>query len=284
MKKNKAAIARGMFIAAGLCGALISHVVFADGRLTPQDALVTTLIDKSVLAGSLAHNADGTLNYDDNGSARFVYSGKIFSVGTNEKTGELKELKDQIGTIEGEAAFPKEFVAMTAAINYMMDMQAQGIKVPMPPMPAVVPWTCNHCKMVVAGTTYLSIVDVLGPNGSPAMKGMFDQMLIGGAAGASKSMGMDGRAFTGLTPASYDPINKTMSVRMAGCSAVVAVDGPQAGKMGTLCMNSTATFNVSKAIAIVDNQGNPVGYQPTSDISAQGSSNCITVLHTPLTM
>jgi hypothetical protein len=68
---------------------------------------------------------------------------------------------------------------------------------------------------------------------------------------------------------------------MAGCSALVAISGSQAGKMGTLCMNSTATFDVSGAKATFDSSGNQTGYEPGSTISATGSSNCITVLHKP---
>ena len=136
--------------------------------------------------------------------------------------------------------------------------------------------------MIVGDSTYVSIVDALDPKtGNPDLIAKFDQALIGGAAAAFDSMRMDGRAFTGITPASFDPTTKTMSVRMAGCSALVAISGSQAGKIGTLCMNSTATFDVSSAKATFDTSGNQTGYEPTSAISADGSSNCVTVLHTP---
>jgi hypothetical protein len=254
----------------------------AGGNLTPQDAMVTTIFEKSVIEGNLAHGTDGNLAYDAAGNARFVYSGKVYSVKTDDATGQLTKLDNQIGTIEGEAAFPKAFVSMSTGINaLMLDNTWDGT---MPQMPSVVPWTCNHCLMKVAGTTYVSIVDALDPNNpyySQDMVNKFNGGLMDGAAGALDNMRMQGRAFTGLTPASFDPATKTMSVRMAGCSALVAIDGPLAGKVGTLCMNSTATFNVGQTILTgVDSYGMPT-YDPTSDISAKGSSNCITVMHSP---
>jgi len=282
-RKTLAKAAIGNLIAVSLlAGVALSSAARADGSLTPQDAMVTTIIEKSVLSGGLAHDANGNLAYDSAGNSRFVYSGDIYSVETDPRTGQLKELERKIGTIEGEAAFPKDFVAMTAGINSLMDAMLAGQQVTFPKMPPVVPWTCNHCKMVVGDSTYVSIVDALDPvNGNPDMIAKFDQALVGGAAGALQAMRMDGRAFTGLTPASFDPMTKTMSVRMAGCSALVAISGSQAGKLGTLCMNSTATFNVSGAQATFDSSGNQTGYLPTSNITATGSSNCITVLHKP---
>jgi len=272
---------------------LVSMNANANGGddLTPQDALVTTIIDKSVIHGELAHDDQGNLIYDTKGYARFQYTGKIYSVETNRTTGELKEMEDQIGEITGEAAFPKEFVGLSAAVNAMMS----GIWTdPMPAFPPVVPWTCNHCEMTVNGTKYVSIVDVLNPKLADGVTenpyfniyGIADNFnggVDGGATAALATMGMDGRAFTGLTPASFDPVTKTMSVRMAGCSALVAIEGPNTGKMGSLCMNSTATFNVSEAKAVFSEEGHHmVGYEPTSTITADGTSNCVTVLHTPL--
>jgi hypothetical protein len=279
-------------------GGLLSAALLAsvnasagDDDLTPQDAMVTTIIDKAAIEGSLAKK-DGELIYDMHGSARFQYTGKIYSVKTNRHSGELKEMNDQIGEITGEAAFPKDFVFLSAAVNEMMSGNWTD---PMPKFPAVVPWTCNHCKMVVDGTTYISIVDALSPtlpDGKTAnpyyniggIADNFDGGVDGGAAAMLATSGMEGRAFTGITPASFDPATKTMSVRMAGCSALVAIDGPHAGKMGTLCMNSTATFNVSEAHGVFDSHHHMVGYDSTSSISAIGTSNCVTVLHKPLVL
>jgi hypothetical protein len=283
-KKAFSKMVMGGLVSASL---LVSVTAFADDHdhgipLPPQDSMVTTIIDKSVIHGSLAHDADGNLIYDNAGNARFQYSGKIYSVETNRYTGELKELEKQIGDITGEAAFPKDFVALSAGVNALMQSMIDGSwDGTMPQMPSIVPWTCNHCLMTAGGTTYVSIVDVLDPANpyySPEMAAKFDAGLLDGASGAFDSMRMKGRAFTGLTPASFDPVTRTMSVRMAGCSALVAIAGPLAGKVGTLCMNATATFDVSGAIVSVTSG---TGYEASSAISADGSSNCITVMHTP---
>ena len=58
----------------------------SDIPLPPQDAMVTTIIDKSVIHGSLAHDSNGNLIYDNAGNARFQYSGKIYSVETDNTT------------------------------------------------------------------------------------------------------------------------------------------------------------------------------------------------------
>ena len=317
VKKGFSSVVTGTVLTVSLA---IGGSVFAAGQggtpLPVQDAtnMVTTIVDKSVIEGSLAYDEfSGDLLYDERGYARFVYSGKVYAVETDDTTGELKKMSDDpIGDITGEAAFPKDFVALSAGVNalmqQMMDVAAAGgdpMSVPMPQMPAVVPWTCNHCLMNVAGTTYVSIVDVLDPDSefySEDMADKFDAGLMGafdeygnpvydeygnpvlGSAVAKASMGMEGRAFTGLTPASFNPMDKTISVRMAGCSALVAIAGPHAGKVGTLCMNSTATFDVSGAKPIFDMSGDKpklIGYEPDSRISAKGTSNCVTVLHTP---
>jgi hypothetical protein len=290
--KNKAIskVAVGSLLSASLLtSVMFSSMVKADTPLPPQDSFVTTIIDKSVIHGSLAHDAiSGELLYDKAGNARFVYSGNIYSVETSKYTGELREMENKIGSITGEAAFPKDFVALSAGVNALMQSMQDGTwDGTMPKMPSVVPWTCNHCHMFAGGTEYVSIVDVLDP-ASPyynkAMADKFDAGLIDGAAGAFDSMRMKGRAFTGLTPASFDPVTRTMSVRMAGCSALVAIGGTLAGKVGTLCMNATATFDVSGAIPTFDFSTSPptlTGYDSKSAISADGSSNCITVMHTP---
>ena len=289
-KKAFSKIVMGTLMSASLLSVMsgAANARDRDIPLPPQDSMVTTIIDKSVIHGSLAHDADGNLLYDNAGNARFVYSGKIYSVETNPRTAELTEMENQIGDITGEAAFPPEFVALSAGVNALMQSMLDGSwDGTMPQMPSVVPWTCNHCLMTAGGTTYVSIVDVLDPTSpyySKDMADKFDAGLMDGAAGAFDSMRMKGRAFTGLTPASFDPVTRTMSVRMAGCSALVAIAGPLAGKVGTLCMNATATFDVGGAIATFDFTTSPpqqTGYEPTSAISADGSSNCIPVLHTP---
>lgn len=66
---------------------------------------------------------------------------------------------------------------------------------------------------------------------------------------------------------------------MAGCSAVVGVEGPNAGKVGTLCMNSTATFDIGGAGSF--DPENPEAAVLNARITAVGTSNCVTMLHTP---
>ena len=256
--------------------------------LPPQDNGMSITIDKSLIHGSLAHDEDGNLIYDKAGNARFQYTGTIYSIETNDEDGSLKKMSDEpIGEITGEAAFPPQFVALSAGVNGLMQQMADGTwDGIMPQMPSVVRWTCNHCDMTVAGTRYVSIVDVLdatdangdpNPLYNPQMAAAFDAGLMDGAVGALDTMRMEGRAFTGFGPTSFDVETRTMGVRMAGCSALVAISGPSAGKIGTLCMNATATFNVSAAIPVISN-GQLVGYEPNSAISADGSSNCVTVM------
>lgn len=296
-KKIFSKVMLGSLVAGSLLASVTFSATASAGNLTPQDSMVTTTFDKSVINGSLLHDTDGNLIYDKAGNARFAYTGQIYAVQTDASSGELTAIGGQIGSITGEAAFPKQFVAMTAGINsYMQAYLAAVAAGTTPPamgkMPAVVPWTCNHCVMNVNGTTYISIVDALDPYESDgitpnpyysqAMAEKLDAALYGdpntGATGsqvALATMRMDGRAFTGVGPASFDPVGRTVSVRMAGCSALAAISGPEAGKIGTLCMNATATFNVSDAMMSTTDAN---GYDPKSQITANGSSNCVTVM------
>jgi len=75
---------------------------------------------------------------------------------------------------------------------------------------------------------------------------------------------LDGRAFPHLGAVEvYDPItNPTQAVRMGGCAGVRANnEGDYAGKVGTLCLNGTFTFD--------------------ADFNGHGVSNCSIALHTP---
>jgi len=287
----------GFFSAAMLASASANA-----GNLPAIDSKVTTTFDKSVIHGSLAHRCvdsnnnetgeinntcAGPLDYDDAGNARFIYAGQIYAVGTNNQTGELTTLANQIGTITGEAAFPKQFVALSTAVNGLMTKMVNNTwDGNMPPFPAVVPWTCNHCDMTVGGKHYVSIVDVLNPNSqyyNPNMVKMLNDKVADfdqsgnpipntGADAVFNDTRMKGRAFTAFGPASFDPASRTMGVRMAGCSALVNLTDMT---IGTLCMNATAVFNVGETTA---DSPNIYGYDETSQISADGSSNCVTVM------
>jgi len=228
----------------------------ADNNLPPVDRFLTTLIDKSVIAGSIEKDpATGMIAMDGNGNLKFSYTGKIYSVETNGKTGRLKELDSVIGSIQGQASFPMSFAGMAMGMKAYMD----GVG-PLPAIPPVIAWTCNSCKMVVGDSTYVSVVDLSGQN-------LFSDAAI-------NDMRMQGRAFTGLGPVEIGKLSaQSMSVRMAGCSAVVGVAGSNAGMLGTLCLNGTFTFD----LAGID-LSNPMA----SNIVGTGTSNCITVLHTPI--
>ena len=223
------------------------------GTLPPIDNYLNTYFDKSVIAGSLQHGA-GPMGFaqDAAGNFLFNYTGKVYGVVTDGNA-KLVTTSNQVGTVEGQAAFPMDFAMLAMGAKDFMDGKG-----PLPPIPASINWTCNHCNLKVGGNQYVSIVDTAG--------GPFSDAAI-------EAMRMQGRAFTGLGPVEMgqvDPVNQSMTVRMAGCSAVVGVAGPDAGKLGTLCLNGSFTFKLADLA-----QGN---------LSGTGTSNCVTVMHTPMQM
>jgi hypothetical protein len=260
-EKNKMQSLRNCIaITALVAGVGLNTAVSAGGytggaALPPVDSLLTTMFDKSVIAGSIAKGADGTLAFDPAGNLMFNYSGKVYSVDTSARNGKLTGLEKQDGTVEGQAAFPMSFAQMAMGMKAYLD----GVG-PLPSdLPPVIDWTCNHCNLVIGDSTYQSIVDVA----------MF-------SPAATEAMRMKGRAFTGLGPVEVGQLSaQSMSVRMAGCSAVVGVAGPDAGKVGTLCLNGTFTFDLSGI-----NLANPM----TSNLVGTGTSNCIIVMHKPLAL
>jgi len=244
----------------------------ADLALPPIDAYVTTIVDKSVVAGSIRKDANGYIVVDVNPSdatdqgVLFDYSGTVYSVETAGGSGQLKALEKPIGTIQGTARFPMSFAQ--AAMGAKAAMMGLG---PMPQMPPVIPWTCATCTMVVGGNTYRSVVD--RPDLLPGASQM-DAATLASAVGELK---MQGRAFTGLTPVEVGRLvpGNSLSVRMAGCSALMGASGSNAGKVGTICLNGTFSFNLSQVVL------DPATAM-TSTITGTGTSNCITVLHTPM--
>jgi hypothetical protein len=297
--RHAAVAATALVIGLGFSAASLAHDGNRDGRqinLTPEDATTKTIFDKSVIRGEIRKDADGNMVIypGKNGTLEaigdpssddqllFDYTGDIYSVKTDEDTGELIKMREKIGNIEGTAAFPVNFAFISAGFKGIMDLLEAGYTlqdamnaVHITQLPPVLDWTCNHCKMVIGDSTYVNIVDALDPiNGNPEMIAKYDGMIMGGAAGALDSMRLDARAFVGLTPTAMNPITKEMSIRMAGCSAIVGVSGTNAGMLGTLCLNSTATFNVSGTSTTTPiNNG--------SSITGSGTSNCVTVLHFP---
>ncbi|HEB83262.1 MAG TPA: hypothetical protein ENJ11_10410 [Gammaproteobacteria bacterium] len=101
-------------------------------------------------------------------------------------------------------------------------------------LPATLPWTMTEETIKVNGSTFV-----------------FEEELTG-------------RAFPQLGPVEDPNVTGTMSLRMAGCAGVreVSGEGEYAGKVGTLCLNGTFTF------------------QPNFD--GKGVSNCTIVVHDPL--
>lgn len=236
--------------------------------LPPVDNYMKTVFDKSVIAGQITGK-------DDAGMYKFEYSGDVYSIKTDEENGVLTAMDDKIGTIQGQAAFPPAFITMATEMSAYL--KGQG---PMPAVPPAMEWTCNQCKMVVGDNTYVSIVDAAkDPNFAYMLNTNFPNH---GAAGFVDATRMKGRAFTGLSPVEIGKLlngddGMSMSVRMAGCSAVAAVAGPDGPQfdaetgemtvppmMGSLCMNGTFTFDLNSPSA-----------------AGTGSSNCVTVLHRP---
>ena len=101
-------------------------------------------------------------------------------------------------------------------------------------LPATLPWTMSDdFAMIVEGTTFT-----------------FEEILTG-------------RAFPHLGPVENPAVTGTMALRMSGCAGLRANDeGEYAGKVGTLCLNGTFTFNQA--------------------FEGVGVSNCSIAIHEPL--
>ena len=245
-----------------------------DKSLPPIDDFVKTIFDKSIIAGNIT-------GVDSTGKYTFDYNGDVFSVKTDDDSGTLTGLDEKLGTIEGQAAFPQAFVDMATGMKaYLATCTPTGCTGDMPAIPPSMDWTCNKCKMVIGDNVYVSIVDAAkDPNFAHMLNTNFPN---DGADGFVEATRMEGRAFTGLGPVEIGGIlngsaGMSMSVRMAGCSAVVAVAGPDGPQfddggnmidppmMGTLCLNGTFTFDLN-----------------SPSVAGTGSSNCVTVLHRPI--
>lgn len=75
---------------------------------------------------------------------------------------------------------------------------------------------------------------------------------------------LTGRAFPHLGPVVDPSITGTLALRMAGCAGLreISGEGDYAGKVGTLCLNGTFTFDQA--------------------FNGKGASNCTIALHDPL--
>lgn len=195
---------------------------------TPSLTVTNTISDVDGFVGGFI-DSSGDINYDmmnpDNVSIIYPITGEVYATLTNGMTGETLGSYNQKGTISATVLFPTSFFGL------MGDWSV---------LPATMPWTMTNdlsgydqFAMKVSGTTF-----------------SFDEELTG-------------RAFPHLGPVENPQETGTMALRMAGCAGIRANDeGKYAGKVGTLCLNGTFTF---------DQQFNGVGV-----------SNCSIAIHDPL--
>ncbi len=101
-------------------------------------------------------------------------------------------------------------------------------------LPETMPWTMTEETIKVNGSTFV-----------------FEEELTG-------------RAFPQLGPVEDPSVTGTMALRMSGCAGLreISGEGDYAGKVGTLCLNGTFTFD--------------------QQFNGKGVSNCTLVLHDPL--
>ena len=194
---------------------------------TPSLTVVNTISDVDGVVGGFIDN-EGNINGDmmnpNNVSIIYPITGEVYATMTNGYTGETQGSYNQKGTISATVLFPTSFFGL------MGDWGA---------LPVTMPWTMTNdlanfspFTMEVSGTTF-----------------SFDEELTG-------------RAFPHLGPVENPQETGTMALRMAGCAGIRANDqGEYAGKVGTLCLNGTFTF---------DQQFNGVGV-----------SNCSIAIHDP---
>ena len=214
---------------------LSSATVFAGkghGRLynpnTPSLTVVNTISDVDGFVGGFV-DSNGDINFDmlnpDNVSILYPISGEVYATLTDGDTGETLGSYNQIGNITATVIFPTSFFGL-------MDDWGD--------LPATLPWSMtndfegyNEFAMLVEGTTF-----------------SFNEELTG-------------RAFPHLGPVENPEDTGTMALRMSGCAGIRANDeGEYAGKVGTLCLNGTFSF---------DELFNGVGV-----------SNCSIAIHDPL--
>lgn len=101
-------------------------------------------------------------------------------------------------------------------------------------LPETLPWTMTEETIKVNGSTFI-----------------FEEELTG-------------RAFPRLGPVEDPAVTGTMALRMSGCAGLreTSGEGDYAGKVGTLCLNGTFTFD--------------------QQFNGKGVSNCTLVLHDPV--
>jgi hypothetical protein len=212
------------------------------GQGSPQvfnpnsDALTITNSISDVdgaIGGFVCPNGDITYDpMDECGVETILYpiSGPVYATMVNPSTGETMGAVTERGAVDATAVFDVSFFGLTGDWSLL---------------PATLPWTMNEFQMSIGGSVF-EIIDEDDPiTGMPAMP-------------------LTGRAFPGLGPVENPMVTGTLALRMAGCAGVAETTGMgrYAGKVGTLCMNGTFTFDL--------------------EFNGKGVSNCTIVLHDPL--
>ena len=197
---------------------------------TPSLTVVNTISEVDGIVGGFI-DSNGDINYDmmnpDNQSIIYPISGDVYATLTDGTTGETLGSYTQKGTISATVLFPTTFFGLMGNWGEL---------------PATMTWTMTNelvddgygaFTMVVDGTTF-----------------SFEEELTG-------------RAFPHLGPVENPQETGTMALRMAGCAGLRANDeGEYAGKVGTLCLNGTFTFD--------------------QEFNGVGVSNCSIAIHDPL--
>lgn len=192
---------------------------------TPSLTVVNTISDVNGYVNGFI-DGDGNVNGDmynpDNVSIIYPIEGEVYATVTDGRTGETLGAFNQAGSITATVLFGTSFFGL---------MQPDWGS-----LPATLDWTMmeDTFEMKINGSTFA-----------------FEEELTG-------------RAFPHLGPVENPMETGTMALRMSGCAGLreTSGEGDYAGKVGTLCLNGTFTF---------DEMFNGVGV-----------SNCSIAIHDPL--
>ncbi len=203
----------------------MSNTAFAGGINNPNPAPLTITNSISEVNGYVGGfvDTDGNINGDMMNPNNVTILYPV--AGTVNATMTNVQSGETLGSVSETGDITATVKFPTSFFGLMGDWSA---------LPATMPWTMDDFAMNLNGSTF-----------------NFTEELTG-------------RAFPHLGPVENPMETGTMALRMAGCAGIseVSGEGDHAGKVGTLCMNGTFTF---------DQQFNGVGV-----------SNCTVALHTPL--
>ena len=197
---------------------------------TPSLTVVNSISDVYGGVGGFIHH-DGTIDGDMSDPASiktiiYPIDGEVYATVTDDDTGVTLGAYVEEGTVDATVLLDASFFGLLSPYWSAI------------PPTATLPWTmADDFKMVINGTTFTVEEELTG------------------------------RAFPALGPVeSWLDENgnpaETMAVRMSGCAGVRAdTAGDYAGKVGTLCLNGTFTFD--------------------QYFNGHGVSNCSIALHTP---